>query len=315
MKKILLSLTFGFCCATVSLAQDDLLGQLIAEDSATVKENITAATFKSTRVINMHSIEMTGLHNLQFMIIHRFGPLWDPDEGAANFARLFGLNGGFANTYMSFDYTPVQWMNVGAAFAGNSSLEGWAKVKLMRQQTGKRNYPVSVAWLGTFNVNASQRVPAPNDFGWNKFSYLNQLIVARKFNEKFSLQLTPSVVHYNIVPYGHNHSNNVWSVGIGGRYKFTDKEAITFEYSRQLNMYSDITDKTGEIINYSPNLVSIGFDWDTGGHVFQFFFTNTSLASNIFQLSVNPVKDNFGQWAFGFNLNRSYAMKKTVTVP
>ena len=312
MKKIFLSLMAVVFMGVASRAQDDLLAGLLSEDSAIVKENITAATFKATRVINMHSVEMTGLHNMQFMIIHHFGPMWNDAEQWANFARLFGMNGGVANTYMSFDYTPIRWLNVGLAFAGNTNLEGTAKVKLMRQQTGKRNYPVSMAWVSTFNVNASQQVEAPNNLEWNKFTYLNQLLIARKFTEKLSLQLIPSWVHYNIVPYGYNHSNEIFSIGFGGRYKYTDKQAITLEYSRQLNMYKNITDKTGEIVNYSPDLISIGWDWDTGGHVFQFFFSNSYFASNIFQLSANTKKETFGQWCLGFNLNRSYAMKKIV---
>ena len=312
MKKILISFIALFTCGLTAIAQDDLLGELEAEDSAIVKENITAATFKATRVINLHSVEMTGLHNMQFMIIHHFGALWDKDEGASNFGRLFGMNAGFANTYMSFDYTPIKWMNLGVAFAGSGSLEGTAKFKLMRQQTGQKNYPVSIALVSTFNVNVSSKIESPNNFYWNRFSYLNQLLIARKLNEKLSLQFNPSWVHYNIVPYGYNASNDIFSVGFGGRFKLTNKEAITFEYSRQLNMYKDITDKTGEIINYSPDLISLGFDWDTGGHVFQFFFSNSNYASNIFQLSTNTKKDNFGQWCMGFNLNRSYAMKKSV---
>jgi hypothetical protein len=182
----------------------------------------------------------------------------------------------------------------------------------MRQQTGLKNYPVSIAWVSTVNYNTSQKVQAPNGFEPNKLSYLNQLLIARKFNEKLSMQFNPSWVHYNVVPYGWDHSNDIFSLGIGGRFKITDKEAITFEYSRQLNMYKDITDKTGEVVNYSPNLYSIGFDWDTGGHVFQFFFSNSYYASNIFQLSRNTKKEDFGQWCMGFNLNRSYAMKKVV---
>ena len=313
MKKVFIGL---ISCAVLQIsayAQDDLLGQLEAEDSAVVKQNITTATFKSTRVINMHSVEMTGLHNMQFMIIHHFGALWDDREDIdGNFGRLFGMNSGFANTYMSFDYTPIKFLNLGLAFAGAGSLEGTAKFKLLRQQTGLYNYPVSVAWVSTMNYNTSQKQVAPNGFTPNKFSFLNQLLIGRKFNEKLSLQFSPSWVHYNVVPYGWDHSNDIFSLGLNGRFKITDKEAITFEYSRQLNMYKDITDKTGEVVNYSPNLVSFGFDWDTGGHVFQFFFSNSQFASNIFQLSRNPVKDDFGQWCFGFNLNRSYGMKKAV---
>ncbi len=315
MKKLLILLVSGICLSQSVFAQDDLLGELEKDDSAIVKENITAATFKSTRVINMHSVEMTGLHNLQFMIIHHFGSLWDENENfGGNMGRLFGMNSGIANTYMSFDYTPARWMNLGLAFAGNGALEGTAKFKLMRQQTGLREYPVSIAWVSTMNYNTSKKVTAPNGFEPNKFTFMNQLLVARKLSEKVSLQFNPSWVHYNIVPYGYNHSNDIFSIGAGGRIKLTNKEAITFEYSRQLNMYKDITDKTGEVVTYAPDLISLGFDWDTGGHVFQFFFSNSYHASNIFQLSANSKKDNFGQWCMGFNLNRSYSMKKTVAV-
>jgi hypothetical protein len=312
MKKTFL-LAAAFCFSFCAIAQDDLLAELEKQDSAVVKENITIATFKSTRVINMHSTEMTGLNNLQFMIIHHFGSLWDNTESTGgNFARLFGMNAGFANTYMSFDYTPIRWMNLGFAFAGDMNLEGTAKFKIMRQQSGMRNYPVSVAWVSTARVNASSKEPAQDDLVWNKFSYLNQLLIARKFSNAFSLQLVPSMIHYNLVPYGSANSNTTWSIGIGGRMKLTEKTAITFEYNRQLNNYENVIDKTGEIVSYSPDLISLGYDWDTGGHIFQFFFSNSTFASNIPQLTVNPKKDNFGQWCIGFNLNRSYALKHTV---
>ena len=315
MKRIALLSLASLLFAGSVFAQDDLLADLKSEDSVKVKENITIATFKATRIINMHSVEMTGEGNLQFMIIHHFGAIWDDREGASNFGRLFGLNAGFANTYMSFDYTPVRWMNLGVAFAGNSTLEGTAKFKIMRQQSGVHNYPLSIAWVSTANFNTSKSIETPNDFYWNRFSYLHQLLIARKFDEKFSLQLMPSVVHKNIVAYGYDKysdAHNIYSLGIGGRYKFTEKQAITFEYTRQFNGYEDVIDRTGEVVSYSPDLISLGYDWDTGGHIFQFFFTNSSFASNLPQLSTNPQRDNLGEWSLGFNLNRSYSIKKTV---
>jgi hypothetical protein len=312
MKKLLVVLTAGLLASASAFAQDDLLGELKMEDSAQVKQNLTIATFKATRIINMNSVEMTGVGNLQFMVIHHFGQIWDKNEGGSNFARFFGFNGNYASTYISFDYSPATWLNLGAAFAGNSNLEGTAKFKLLRQQTGLHNYPVSIAWLSNFHVNAAKTVKAPNDFTMNKFAYLHQLMIARKFSENFSLQLTPSMVHYNIVSYGFGNSHDIFSVGLGGRYKISNKKAITFEYARQLNMYKNVIDKSGEIVNYSPDLISLGYDWDTGGHIFQFFISNSSNASNLFQLSTNPVKNGLGQFSLGFNLNRSYSVKHTV---
>ncbi|MFZ1530391.1 MAG: DUF5777 family beta-barrel protein [Ferruginibacter sp.] len=312
MKKILALFAAILVPVALVFAQDDLLGELQKEDSAKVKQDIATASFKSTRIINMHSTEITGYGNMQFMIIHHFGEIWNEKEGGSNFARLFGMNGNVANTYMSFDYTPIQWLNLGVGFAGLSNLEGFAKIKLLRQQTGIHNYPVSIVWLANANFNASKSVEAPNDFNWNKFSYLNQLLVSRKFNEKFSLQVMPSIVHRNIISYGYGNKHSVYSFGIGGRYKINEKKALTFEYTRQFNMYENVIDKTSEIVSYSPNLFSLGWDWDTGGHIFQFFVTNSTFATNINQMTVNPKRTKLGQLSLGFNLNRSYAVKKAV---
>jgi hypothetical protein len=83
----------------------------------------------------------------------------------------------------------------------------------------------------------------PQELYWNRFSYLNQILIARKFTDKLSLQLIPSMIHKNIISYGYNSSHNIYSIGIGGRYKLTEKRAITFEYARQLNMYENVIDK------------------------------------------------------------------------
>lgn len=311
MKKILLYLIVTFCFLLKAIAQDDLLSDLVKDDAAKVKQNITTATFKSTRVINLQSVEMTGKGNLEFMISHRFGNIWKEGKGWTNLSQFFGLNAGFANTYMSFDYSFTNWMNFGLAFTGNARNEAWAKFKLLRQQTGVKNIPVTVSLFSLASFDGSDG-PSPDDLAWNRFSFMHQLLIARKFNEKFSLQLTPSYIHYNVVPYGINNTNNIFSLAIGGRYKLTNKTAISFEYARQLNGYKDLLDETSSAVNYVPDLFSLGYDWDTGGHIFQFFFTSSSAATNIAQLSTNTNDVRVGNFSLGFNLNRSYGIKKIV---
>jgi hypothetical protein len=311
MKKTLLYLIVACCFFVKATAQDDLLGDLVKDDAAKVKQNLTTATFKSTRIINLQSVEITGKGNLEFMISHRFGSIWKDGKGWGNVAQLFGLNAGAANTYMSFDYSYTNWLNIGWAATGNAQFESWAKIRLARQQTGAKNVPVTVTWFSSFNFNGSDG-PSPDDFAWNRFSFIHQLLVARKFSEKFSLQLTPSLIHYNYVPYGINNTNNVFSVGVGGRYKLTHKTAISFEYTRQLNGYKNLLDESASAVNYVPDLFSLGYDWDTGGHIFQFFFTGSSAATNIAQLSQNTNEVRLSNFSLGFNLNRSYGIKKVV---
>ncbi len=290
----------------------DLLDELQKEDSGKVKQNLTIATFKSTRIINMPSVEMTGKGNLQFMITHHFGQIWNKETGLkGSAAQLFGFNSGVANTYLSFDYSPTTYMNLGVAATGNAQFEGWGKFRIMRQQTGQKHVPVTVDVLTGFHVDAADG-PSPEDNTWNRFSFIDQLLVARKFNESLSLQFIGSMVHYNLVPYGYNNSNNTFSAGIGGRYKLTHKSAVTFEFVHLLNNYKNLINETGAVYEYKPILLALGYDWDTGGHIFQFFISNTSSASNIAQLSRNTNKP--ADFAFGFNLNRSFGMKKAVKV-
>lgn len=311
MKKILLYLVLACGFFLKAGAQDDLLGDLQKEDASKVKQNITTATFKSTRIINMQSVEMTGKGNLQFMVSHHFGNFWNEGKGIKNLAQLFGFNSGVATTYLSFDYSFQDWWNMGFAATGDSKYETWAKFRLLRQQTGKKNVPVTVDYFALMNVDATDG-PSPDDLAWNRFSFIHQLLIARKFNESFSLQLTPSYIHYNYVPYGINNTNNIFNLGIGGRYKLTHKTAITFEYSHQFNGYKNLLDESASAQNYVADLVSLGYDWDTGGHIFQFFLTSTTSSTNITQLTANTNDFKKGNFSLGFTINRSYGIKKVV---
>lgn len=99
-------------------------------------------------------------------------------------------------------------------------------------------------------------------------------------------------------------------MGLGGKYKLTANKNITFEYARQFNMYENLLDKNGNIVNYKPDLLSVGMEFNTGGHLFQFYIGNTTNSSNIDQLARNSSKLDFHNLAFGFTINRSLSLKK-----
>lgn len=304
MKKILPILVFCFGLLTQSVAQE--VTDPAKKDASAKK--YTRTTFNATKIINMQSTEMVNPGVLQFMISHHFSHIWNKDGGSQNLAQFFGLNSGVAHTYLSFDYSPIRWMNLGVAMAGSSKYEGWAKFKILRQQTGAMNIPVSMAWYSLANVNTAK--DPDNGFSGNKFAFMNQLLIARKFSNKFSLQLMPTWIHFNVVPYGINNSNEVFSMGIAGKYKATSKLNITMEYSRQFNMYENIISKSGAILNYNPDLLSLGVEISTGTHLFQFYVGNTTDASAIDQLARNTSSIKDGNFAFGFTINRSMNLKK-----
>lgn len=304
MKKILSLFAFCLGLSLCTTAQDST--EQVKKEGP--KHVYTRTTFNATKIINMQSTEMVSKGNLQVLISHHFSYIWNKDGGSQNLAQVFGLNSGIAHTYLSFDYTPLRWLNVGVALAGSSKFEGFAKFKILRQQTGAMNIPVSVAWYTMVNVDASK--DPTTQLGWNKWSYMNQLLIARKFGNKFSLQLMPAWIHFNIVPYGINNSNEVFSMGIAGKYKATSKLNITLEYARQFNMYKNLISKTGTIVNYQPDLLALGVEINTGGHLFQFYVGSTTDASNIDQLARNTSRISDGNIAMGFTINRTMSLKK-----
>lgn len=303
MKKILSLTVLLFAIIISAMAQDSAVAP-----AKKAKQKFTRAVFNSTKIINMQSTEIVGPGVLQFMVSHHFSHIWNKDGGKQNVAQFFGLNSGVAHTYLSFDYSPVRWMNAGVAMAGSSKYEGWAKFKILRQQTGTRNIPVTVGWYALMNVNTAE--DPDNEFSGNKFSFMNQLLISRKFSDKISLQLMPTWIHFNVVPYGINNSNEVFSLGIAGKYKVKGNMNITLEYARQLNMYKNLISKNGSIINYNPDLLALGIEMNTGGHLFQFYVGSTTDASAIDQLARNNSSIKDGNIAFGFTINRGMNVKK-----
>lgn len=304
MKKILAALVLSFGLFTQAVAQD---GADSAKKEAPARK-FTRATFNSTKIINMQSVEIVSKGSLQFLISHHFSYLWNKDAGSQNVAQFFGLNSGVAHTYMSFDYSPLKFMNVGVALAGSSQYEGFLKFRILRQQTGLKNIPVSVAWYSMMHVNTAKDPDV--EFTANKLAFMNQLLIARKFSNKISLQLMPTWIHFNVVPYGINNSNEVFSLGIAGKYKATSKLNITLEYARQLNMYENLISKNGAIVNYHPDLLSAGIELNTGNHLFQFYIGSTTDGSAIDQLARNNSRIKDGNFAFGFTINRTMSLKK-----
>lgn len=324
MKKVFSLLILGSFLFT-NLSAQDVQQEQVKKESVPKKKKYTKATFQSSSIINMQSVEMVPKGNLQFMVAHHFGTVWNTglSEGQ-NLAQVFGFNSGIAHTYLSFDYSPCNNANIGLAFAGNSVFEGWVKIRLLRQQTGAMNIPLSIDWFSLANANAQQNTGASNAGGWNKFSFMHQLLIARKFSKEFSLELMPTYIHRNLVPYGTNNNNNIFALGVGAKYQIADNKALTFEYSRQFNMYENVITETGAVVNYAPDLMAIGLEFNTGGHVFQFYIGNTTAASAIDQLTINSNKikvgdysgfwkntsELFSSFALGFRLNRSFFVGK-----
>lgn len=280
----------GFPLCTL-MAQDDLMDIIEKETKPDV--TYTEQTFKGTRLINGHSVETRDQGVLDVIISHRFGRV---NSGAYEF---FGLDE--SNVRLGADYGVTDRFNVGI---GRNSFEktydGFLKYKFIRQQKGgSRSIPLSVVGLSTVALKTLKTGDPAGEPDFNsKLTYCYQLILARKFSPSFSFQLSPTVVHRNAVPENQD-PNDIYALGAGGRIKLTKRLSLNAEYYYQFNRASGST---------IQNSVAIGFDIETGGHVFQLHFTN-SRAMNEKGFITETTGDFFeGDIHFGFNISRTFQL-------
>jgi len=271
----------------------DLLGE---EEPVT---NYATAAFKSTRIINSHSLENTGHGVLDVRISHRFGML------NTGYYEIFGLDQ--AMIRLGLDYGLTDWLMVGV---GRSTYEktydGFVKAKILRQSSGAKTMPVTLAVLSTMSINTLKWAnPERENFASSRYAYAFQAIVGRKFTEGLTLQLMPSMVHRNLVPTA-DDAHDIFALGVGGRVKISKRVAVNFEY------YYGHPDQMPE---GSTNSVSIGFDIETGGHVFQLHFTNSTHI-----IEKGFITENTGKWEdggihFGFNISRVFTIHQPKDKP
>jgi hypothetical protein len=276
-------------------AQDDLLNML-PEDSAA--NTLTRATFKSTRVINGHSVETMPKKHLDFRISHRFGRL---NSGPS---ELWGLD--VARIRLGFDYGITDRLMIGVGRSSEQKLyDGFAKFKLLRQSTGSHAMPVSVVLFGGAYINTLQFSPEQEMTIKSRLSYCGQILVARKFSEKLSLQLMPTLLYRNRTNVI-GESNAVLALGAAGRYKISKRVAINAEY------YAVLPD---QIDDKYHNSLAVGFDIETGGHVFSLHFVNSLYMAEKQFIAETEGLWNKGDIHYGFNISRTFNLGRKKRTP
>jgi len=285
-------LLFVALISNIAQAQDDLLS-LVGEDKPK-KERIKYA-FKSPRVINAHSMEFLNPGTMDFRILHRFGQL---DQGYKNF---FGLDQ--ASMRMSFDFGLLHNLMTGIGRSTfKKEVDAFIKYAPIRQSKGPGSSPVTVALVSGITMDGLPWAdPTRQNYFTSRLGFYNQVILGRKFSEGFTLQVMPTMVHKNLVQLA-TDANDIYAIGVGGRLKMSKRIAFTWDYTHVLAGLPE----TGYF-----NPLSFGLDIETGGHVFQLHVSNaTGMNERAF------ITETTGQWGkgqvrFGFNLSRTFQLKKS----
>ena len=266
------------------LAQDEDLMNLIEEETDN-KYTEVSATFKGTRLINGHTIETRDQGVLDFIISHRFGTL---NSGVQD---LFGLD--FAQIRLGLDYAVFDRFTVGVGRSSfNKVYDGFLKYQFLSQSD---KMPVSATGFASVAMRTDEFFQNREDYrGAQRFAYTYQVLIARKFGDRLSLQIMPTLVHRNYVQ--PEQENDLLSLGMGGRCKITRRVTLNMEYYPLLNQ--DIAEV--------KDAIAIGVDIETGGHVFQLHFTNAQQMNE--RGFIGEATGDFfdGDIHFGFNIVRAF---------
>ncbi len=290
MKKIFIILVYFIkVISGYSYAQEDLMN-LLNDD--TPKKEIISATFKTTRLVIGQSIENVPSGNLNFIISHHFGKI---NEGSYN---LWGLDQ--STIRLGLEYSPIERLELGIGRSTfQKTIDGYIKFKILRQDN--LSMPLSVSYFGGSAINTLKwEDPERVNYFTSRLSFVNQILISRKLNNNISIQIMPSHIHNNLVK-STIDPNDIFALGSGGRVKLSQRISVNAEY------YYIITKRTRELFD---NSLSLGFDIETGGHVFQLFLTNSQ---PLFERGF--ITETKGSWGkgdiyFGFNIVRTFTIIK-----
>ena len=277
------------------------IGQVMAQDTAhvapAIKKSFTKNTFSGNYLIDNQSVMVPVKHTFEFDIQHRFGTI---NNG---FTDLFGLYA-VATMRLGFSYTPIKNLQVGFGTTNEKMMVDWNAKYALLKQTKDNTMPVSVTLYGNIAMDTRKK-DNTTDFVTtsDRMSYFSQIIIARKINEKFSVQVSPSLSHFNNLQGYIDASGDVqpilkndnFSISVSARYKISAKTAVVVNYDQPLTQ--------NPANNPHPN-ISFGIDMNTSGHDFQIFFGNYSSLipqnNNVF----NQNDFTNGQFVLGFNISR-----------
>jgi hypothetical protein len=291
MKKLLFA-SFTLIYFQTQTQAQGLLDDLSDPDEEKQKV-YTIATFKGARLVNGHTVEAPAKNEAIFIIGHRFGRL------NTGLYEMFGLDQ--ASMRIGMEYSPIERLSIGAGRSTfQKNYDGFLKYKLFKQ--AKNGSPVSVSLLSSIAINTLRWTqPDRDNLFTSRLSYTYQALIARKFSQAFSLQLMPTLVHKNLVPNA-DDSNDILAMGAGGRLKLTNRVSLNAEYYYIINRNT--------LPRYNglepTNAIAIGFDIETGGHVFQLHFTNAQAMFEKGFIAENTGNFFGGDIFFGFNITRTF---------
>ncbi|WP_316795001.1 DUF5777 family beta-barrel protein [Pedobacter agri] len=292
-------------------AQEDLEKELGGMNS---KGEKVMATFKSGKLINLHTNETIHKNELDFKVDHRFGDIAGSNGGVSQF---FGLDNS-TDIRIGFDYGITDRLTVGLARAKGATavqqlIELNLKMRLIEQTTDDQ-IPVSITGFlsnTTAAVKANREDPtAATSYGkfTDRMSYVSQIIFARKFSPGLSLVLIPTYIHRNYTQF--NDQNDLFALGGGGRLKLSKRISFVVDYTIPFRNAQQKAYLEEVNLKKFYNTLGVGLEMETGGHVFHLNFTNATAIQEMQFIPETTTTWTKGQYRWGFSISRRFSFTK-----
>lgn len=257
-----------------------------------VKERPERPAFESSFLIDTPTNVLFSKNTLEVQMSHRFGEL---NTDANNLVGIYGAS----NIRIGLAYTVHERLTVGFGTTKNKNFQDFNWKAAILRQTRSNKIPVSVSYYGNFAIDARSKNQGLFRNTSDRYSFFNQLIIARRFNEELSIQVAPSVSHYNTVE--KTMRNDMVAISFSGRYKISPQTSVIADYSQPLTKFYEY--------NPHPGL-SLGVEFGTSAHTFQIFVTNywgiLPQENFMFNNKATGLEGESGQYLIGFNITRNY---------
>jgi hypothetical protein len=299
----------GFICLYSFSAKGQSL--LALTDSATSAPPPLSSTWKDTRLINAQTTKTVAPGAMVFRIMHRFGNIGTASNGGIH--TLYGFDV-VTDIYLSFEFGILK--NLEAGFGRSKSQELLDLNLKYRPLTQKSvGMPISLAIYGDAAITPELNSVFYNGADTTKIKenvsdrlmYDGEILVDRKFGKVGSLELFAGLNHRNYVlalTNSNNNSrdsNNIMYVGVAGKICLNKHSAFVFEYYDIMSPY-----RTNNPTQSFYNCLSVGYEIETGGHVFEINFSNGPYI-NVNNLIPNSTDTwTKGGFKLGFSISRLF---------
>ena len=284
MKRTATTILLSFLVFSISQAQ--------IERKRANPDGPIAETFLAKNIAGLGTVELLKKGDLSSMIQHNFGVV----RGGID--TFFGVDEG-ANVRIAFGYGLTDNINIGIGRTSDEDNIDFGIDYRLLHQTKSDRIPLSVVIKGNVGITTGKKSYDPSFE--ERLNYLGSLMIARRFSDTFSFQVSPMVSHFNTVVRREANKelfNTIIGLGFAGRFKLNERKSISFEYLPVI----------GDRISDTKNHAALVYELETGGHVFQKFFMSGRWFTEQHLLTRTQTDFFEPNFRIGFNVNRVFGL-------